>query len=150
MDGFVNGLGVICSVCGNRGDGIRDLLKKSRDLGAIMCPASSQVRSDDLTCISIDCEVQLTPSPVPGRVLQMTGEAPQPRGGVLAGGRRMREAFSNAYASPIGVGSLHAGPSSSMPIGTPSGADAVGAEKPPGNVIAGKPVLFERTPLRSS
>jgi len=29
-------------------------------------------------------------------------------------------------------------------------ADAVGAEKPPGNVMAGNPVLFESTPLRST
>ena len=51
----------------------------------------------------------------------------------------MREAFSNAYASPISVGSLHAGPSSSMPIGTPSGADAVGADQvgPGGGRVVG-------------
>ena len=36
------------------------------------------------------------------------------------------------------------------PIGTPIGAVADAGEKPPGNVSAGKPVLFESTPLRSA
>jgi hypothetical protein len=35
-------------------------------------------------------------------------------------------------------------------MGTPPGADAVGAEKPPGNVMAGNPVPFESTPFRST
>ena len=33
-----------------------------------------------------------------------------------------------------------------MPTGTPNGADGVGREKPPGNVSAGNPVLFDSTP----
>ena len=37
-----------------------------------------------------------------------------------------------------------------MPTGTPSGADASGSENPPGKVIAGKPVLLESTPFRST
>ena len=35
-------------------------------------------------------------------------------------------------------------------MGTPIGASAVGFEKPPGNASAGKPVLFDSTPLRST
>jgi len=71
-------------------------------------------------------------------------------GGVLAGGRRGFATCSKANANAMSAGSLHSGPSNSMPTGTPSGADPVGLEKPPGNVIAGNPVLFDRTPFRST
>ena len=37
----------------------------------------------------------------------------------------------------MSAGSLHSGPNNSIPTGTPTGADSVGLEKPPGNVIGG-------------
>ncbi len=69
---FVNGPRVVCAVRRNRSNGVRDLLKQSRDRGAIMCPTSRQIRCDDLTCIGIDGEVRLPPSPSLWRVLHMT------------------------------------------------------------------------------
>src|SRR5439155_15555410 len=71
-------------------------------------------------------------------------------GGVLGGGRRIFAACSKAYASLMSTGSLQSAPNNSMPTGTPAGAELVGAEKPPGNAIAGKPVPFDKTPLRST
>jgi hypothetical protein len=42
-----------------------------------MCTASGQIRCDDLTCSSIDGEVQLPPSPVPRRYLHMPDMNPE-------------------------------------------------------------------------
>ena len=77
MDRFVDGLGVVRTVCRKRRNGIRSLLKQGRDLGAVMRPASGQILCDDLTCISVDSEVQLPPSPVPGRFLHMPDVNPE-------------------------------------------------------------------------
>ena len=44
-----------------------------------MHSASGQIRCDDFTCISIDGEVQLPPSPFPGRFLHMTDVNPESR-----------------------------------------------------------------------
>ena len=43
-----------------------------------MRPSSSQIRCDDLTCIRVDSEVQLPPSPIPRRFLYMTDVNPEP------------------------------------------------------------------------
>ena len=79
MGSFVNGLGVVRTVRGDRLDGIINLLQQGRDLSAVMRSASGQIRCDDFTCISIDSEVQLPPSPVSGRFLHMTDVNPEPR-----------------------------------------------------------------------
>ena len=42
-----------------------------------MRAASGQIRGDDLTRVGINREVQLPPSPVPGRFLQMTDVNPE-------------------------------------------------------------------------
>ena len=78
MGGFVNRSGVVRTVGGDRCEGISDLAKQGRDPGRVTCPTSRQIRCDDLTCISIDSEVQLVPSPVPGWFLHMTDVDPEP------------------------------------------------------------------------
>ena len=78
MGGFVNRSGVVRTVGRDRGEGISNLLKQGRDLGTVMRLASGQIGCDDLTCISIDSEVQLPPSPVSGRFLDMTDVNPEP------------------------------------------------------------------------
>ena len=62
-----------------RPGGISNLLKQGRDLGTVMRPASSQIRCDDLTCISVNSQVQLSPCPVSGRFLHMTDVNPESR-----------------------------------------------------------------------
>ena len=63
MGGFVNSLGVVRAVCRDRCDGVSNLLEQGRDSATVMRPASGQIRCEDLTCVSIDSEVQLPPSP---------------------------------------------------------------------------------------
>ena len=79
MGGFVNRSSVVRTVGRDRGEGISNLLKQGRDLGTVMRLASGQIGCDDLTCISIDSEVQFPPSPVSGRFLDMTDGNPEPR-----------------------------------------------------------------------
>ena len=76
MGGFVNGLGVVRAVGGYRRNGVADLFQQWRDLSAVMRSASGQVRCHDLTCISVDSEVKLSPSPVPDRFLHVTDVNP--------------------------------------------------------------------------
>ncbi len=78
MRSFVDGPGVIRTVGGERCEGISDLPKQGRDLVRVTCPKSRQIRCDDLTCISVDSEVQLAPSPVTGWFLHMTDVDPEP------------------------------------------------------------------------
>ena len=78
IDSFVNGPGVIRAVGGYGRNGVIKLLKQVRDRSAVMRSASGQMRRDDLTCISINSEVELPPSPVPGRFLQMADVNPEP------------------------------------------------------------------------
>ncbi len=77
MGGFVNGLGVVRAVGGYRLNGADDLLQQGWDLSAVMRSASGQIRCDDFTRISIYSEVQLAPSPVPGRFLHVAHVNPE-------------------------------------------------------------------------
>ena len=77
MGRFVNGLGVVRTIRGDRCNGFINLLKQGRDLGAVMRPASGQMRCDDLACIRLYSEVQLSPSPVPRRFLHVTDVNPE-------------------------------------------------------------------------
>ena len=79
MGGFVDRLGVVRTVRGDRGHGVGNLLKQGRDLSTVMRPVSGQIRRDDLTCISIDNEVRLPPSPSLWRFPQMADVNSEPR-----------------------------------------------------------------------
>ena len=72
------------------------------------------------------------------------------KAGVLAGGLRNRASYFECMREPEQRGLAPLRSEDLQPIGTPSGADAVGVEKPPGNEMAGRPVLFDSTPLRST
>ena len=71
MGSFVNGPGVVRAVGGYGRNGVENLLQQWRDSSAVMRSASGQIRGDDLTRRSIHSEVELAPSPVSGRVLDM-------------------------------------------------------------------------------
>jgi hypothetical protein len=71
MGGFVNGPGVIRAVCGYGRNGVIKLLKQVRDRSAVMRSASGQIRREHLTRFGICGEMQLAPSPVSGRLLDM-------------------------------------------------------------------------------
>ena len=78
MSGFVHGTSVVRTIRRDRCNGVIDLPNQGRDLGAVMRPASSQIRCDDLTCIRVGSEVQLPPGPVLWRFPQMTDVNPEP------------------------------------------------------------------------
>ena len=58
---------------------IVDLLDQDRYPSTVSCPTTGQIRGDDLTCIGIDSEVQLSPSPAFRGSLQMTDVDPETR-----------------------------------------------------------------------
>jgi hypothetical protein len=43
-----------------------------------MCPLGGEIGGEDLTCMSVDTEVQLPPGPVPGRSLDVPDVNPEP------------------------------------------------------------------------
>jgi hypothetical protein len=64
MGGFVNTLGIVGTICRDRGHSIVDLPEQGGDPSAIRRSATGQIRGDDLATGSVHSNVQLPPGPV--------------------------------------------------------------------------------------
>ena len=79
MGSFVNLPGVVCAIGQDRHHRIIDLLEQGRDLSTVMRPPRSEIRGEDLTCVGIDREMELSPNPVSRRFSQIPDMNAEPR-----------------------------------------------------------------------
>ena len=70
---------IIGTIGRDRREGIIDLLEEGTYPSTVRCPTGAEIGGEDLTRVGVDREVELSPSPVPGRFPQMTDMNAEPR-----------------------------------------------------------------------
>ncbi len=78
VSGFVNGLGIVGTVCRDGGHSIVDLPEQGENPSAIMRSTTGQIRGDDLASAHVHCKVQLPPGSVlrwPPQIADVNPEA---------------------------------------------------------------------------
>ena len=77
MSSLVNTLGVVGTVCRDRGHSTVELLEQDGNPSAIMRSTIGQIRGDDLARVRVEREVQLPPDPVLRRLPQIAHVNPE-------------------------------------------------------------------------